>query len=155
MLRIVFLDRDTLSPETVLRAPEAPHQLVTHARTAPELALDAIAELGERADLSGLTHIVVASCTGFVAPGIDQIIARRLGLAPSVERLLVGFMGCLSLLCLCRLQGGHLGPALLGELGFSGLRVLALDGVGGQEFTPLLVERRFRRYRIFASLIQS
>ena len=27
-------------------------------------------------------------------PGIDQIIAARLGLAPSVERLLIGFMGC-------------------------------------------------------------
>ena len=29
-----------------------------------------------------------------MAPGVDQIIARRLGLSPSVERLLVGFMGC-------------------------------------------------------------
>jgi predicted naringenin-chalcone synthase len=37
---------------------------------------------------------VVASCTGFVAPGIDQIVATRIGLAPSTERLLVGFMGC-------------------------------------------------------------
>lgn len=36
----------------------------------------------------------MASCTGFVAPGIDQIIARRIGLSPSVERLLIGFMGC-------------------------------------------------------------
>ena len=35
MLRIVFLDRDTLSPETRVRAPAAPHTLVTHARTAP------------------------------------------------------------------------------------------------------------------------
>ncbi|MDB5675849.1 MAG: Chalcone synthase, partial [Sphingomonas bacterium] len=38
--------------------------------------------------------LVVASCTGFVAPGIDQIIARALDLPPSVERLLIGFMGC-------------------------------------------------------------
>ncbi len=37
---------------------------------------------------------MVASCTGFVAPGIDQIVAARLGLDPAVERLLVGFMGC-------------------------------------------------------------
>ncbi len=58
---------------------------------APALALVAIAKLGP---LEGITHLVVASCTGFVAPGIDQIIAKRLGLAPSVERLLVGFMGC-------------------------------------------------------------
>ena len=32
--------------------------------------------------------------TGFVAPGIDQILAHRLGLAPTVERVLIGFMGC-------------------------------------------------------------
>ena len=46
-----------------------------------------------RSTLDGITHLVVASCTGFVAPGIDQIIARALGL-PDVERTLVGFMGC-------------------------------------------------------------
>ena len=47
----------------------------------------------EQVALDGVTHLVVASCTGFVAPGIDQIIARRLGL-DNVERTLVGFMGC-------------------------------------------------------------
>jgi predicted naringenin-chalcone synthase len=65
-----------------------------YAQAAPELALAAIADLSTKAELGTITHLVVASCTGFVAPGIDQIIAARLGLAPSVERLLVGFMGC-------------------------------------------------------------
>jgi predicted naringenin-chalcone synthase len=65
-----------------------------YAEAAPTLALAAIARLGERIALDRITHLVVASCTGFVAPGIDQIIAARLGLAGSVERLLVGFMGC-------------------------------------------------------------
>jgi len=65
-----------------------------YARAAPELALAAIEDLRSKIALEGITHLVVASCTGFVAPGIDQIIAARLGLAPSVERLLVGFMGC-------------------------------------------------------------
>jgi predicted naringenin-chalcone synthase len=41
-----------------------------------------------------VTHLVVASCTGFTAPGLDQVIARRLELAPTVERVVVGFMGC-------------------------------------------------------------
>ncbi len=36
MIRIVFLDRDTLSPETVVRAPSVPHEMVVHARTRPE-----------------------------------------------------------------------------------------------------------------------
>ena len=37
---------------------------------------------------------MVASCTGFMAPGLDQQIVRRLGLRPSVERTVVGYMGC-------------------------------------------------------------
>ena len=65
-----------------------------YAEAAPALALDAIARLREQVALDGITHLVVASCTGFVAPGVDQILAARLGLSPSVERLLVGFMGC-------------------------------------------------------------
>ncbi|MES2754706.1 MAG: type III polyketide synthase [Pseudomonadota bacterium] len=61
---------------------------------APTLALSAIEQLAAQVALEGISHLVVASCTGFVAPGIDQIIAARLGLVPSVERLLIGFMGC-------------------------------------------------------------
>ena len=74
--------------------PGTAARMAVYTRTAPDLAVRAIEALGERVPLDGVTHIVVASCTGFVAPGVDQIIAHRLGLAPSVERLLVGFMGC-------------------------------------------------------------
>ena len=73
--------------------PATSTRMETYAKEAPELALAAIEKLREQADLGGVTHLVVASCTGFVAPGIDQIIARRLGL-DNVERTLVGFMGC-------------------------------------------------------------
>jgi len=62
-----------------------------YATEAPRLALEAIGKLG---DFGTITHLVVASCTGFVAPGVDQIIARALGLPRNVERTLVGFMGC-------------------------------------------------------------
>ncbi|KKC27948.1 type III polyketide synthase [Sphingomonas sp. SRS2] len=74
--------------------PPTSQRMATYAREAPDLALKAIADLAAREDIGGITHLVVASCTGFVAPGIDQIIARRLGLDGSVERTLVGFMGC-------------------------------------------------------------
>jgi predicted naringenin-chalcone synthase len=74
--------------------PGTARRMAIYADAAPALALDAIERLTARAPVGDVTHLVVASCTGFVAPGIDQIIARRLGLAPSVERLLVGFMGC-------------------------------------------------------------
>jgi len=72
--------------------PPTSKRMAHYARSAPELAMQAIGKLDF--DPAEVTHIVVASCTGFVAPGIDQILARRLGLSASVERLLIGFMGC-------------------------------------------------------------
>ncbi|WP_334656534.1 type III polyketide synthase [Sphingomonas panaciterrae] len=74
--------------------PGTAARMTLYAEAAPALALRAIEQLAQQQPLDGITHLVVASCTGFVAPGIDQIIAARLGLSPSVERLLVGFMGC-------------------------------------------------------------
>jgi glycerate dehydrogenase len=44
MLKIVFLDRDTLSPETVLRTPSFAHELVVHDRTRAEQVAGRIAE---------------------------------------------------------------------------------------------------------------
>jgi predicted naringenin-chalcone synthase len=81
-----FYDVPGLPPTSVRMAAYAQH--------APDLAMQAIAALGDALDPARITHIVVASCTGFVAPGIDQIIARRLGLSATVERVLIGFMGC-------------------------------------------------------------
>lgn len=74
--------------------PPTSARMQLYGRAAPELAMQAVQSLMQRADMGGITHLVVASCTGFVAPGVDQIIARQLGLSPSVERLLVGYMGC-------------------------------------------------------------
>lgn len=74
--------------------PSTAERMRTYAVEAPRLALRAIADLAQQRDIAGITHLVVASCTGFVAPGIDQIIARELNLSGSVERLLIGFMGC-------------------------------------------------------------
>jgi predicted naringenin-chalcone synthase len=71
--------------------PSTGERMAIYAREAPKLALRAIAGLPE---LGAITHLVVASCTGFVSPGVDQIVARSLGLSGEVERLVVGFMGC-------------------------------------------------------------
>jgi len=91
----VLSDDDTYQAEgsfyDVPQAPSTLERMTIYAREAPKLALAAIGKLG---DLEGVTHLVVASCTGFTAPGLDQVIARRLGLAPTVERVVVGFMGC-------------------------------------------------------------
>ncbi len=74
--------------------PPTSQRMAHYAHYAPALALEAIESLRRQVALDAITHLVVASCTGFVAPGIDQIIATKMGLSPSVERLLVGFMGC-------------------------------------------------------------
>ena len=45
-------------------------------------------------NLSEVTHLIVVSCTGFYAPGLDIHLVKALGLSPDVERTLIGFMGC-------------------------------------------------------------
>jgi predicted naringenin-chalcone synthase len=62
-----------------------------HAADLAERAVDAL-ELGSKRD--EITHLVVASCTGFTAPGVDQQLQDRLRLRPDLERTQVGFMGC-------------------------------------------------------------
>jgi alpha-pyrone synthase len=54
------------------------------------LAMQAVRAL----EPDGVTHLIVASCTGFSAPGLDFQIMRAAGLADSVQRTIVGFMGC-------------------------------------------------------------
>jgi predicted naringenin-chalcone synthase len=73
--------------------PSTRTRMEAYAAAAPRLALSAAADLAQKTRLDGVTHLVMASCTGFVAPGIDQILAAELGLV-DVERTLIGFMGC-------------------------------------------------------------
>ena len=56
----------------------------------------AVAGALERAglDASDVGLFAVASCTGYVTPGLDILLAHELGMAPDVARLLVGHMGC-------------------------------------------------------------
>ena len=37
---------------------------------------------------------LVCSCTGYVTPGLDILLARDLGMAPSTQRPFIGHMGC-------------------------------------------------------------
>lgn len=59
------------------------------ARAACERALD---EARVRPD--AVTQLVTVSCTGFAAPGLDAALIESLGLARTVERTHIGFMGC-------------------------------------------------------------
>ncbi len=72
--------------------PGTATRMQLYERHAPGLAFAAALDLD--ADLRGVTHLVLATCTGFAAPGIDLELVDRLSLDRSVERTLVGFMGC-------------------------------------------------------------
>lgn len=41
-----------------------------------------------------ISDLIVVSCTGYAAPGIDIQLARDLGLARDVRRIVIGHMGC-------------------------------------------------------------
>ena len=64
-------------------------------RFAPGLArkgLDALQlSAAERARVG---HVIVTCCTGLYAPGLDSEIIHHLGLDPSTDRTMIGFMGC-------------------------------------------------------------
>jgi predicted naringenin-chalcone synthase len=73
--------------------PSTAERMRAYQQHAPELAERAVGGLclGREPEV---THLVVTSCTGFYAPGVDMDIVERCGLDPSVERTVVGFMGC-------------------------------------------------------------
>jgi predicted naringenin-chalcone synthase len=64
------------------------------AATAPELARQAVEKVLDGEDRSRITHIIVTTCTGFSAPGLDLEVIALCGLSSSIERTIIGFMGC-------------------------------------------------------------
>jgi alpha-pyrone synthase len=74
--------------------PSTRARMARYEREAPELAGTAFARLGLEDEAPRITHLVVATCTGFVAPGLDRHLVERHGLPRGVERTMVGFMGC-------------------------------------------------------------
>jgi predicted naringenin-chalcone synthase len=61
-------------------------------RLAGRAAVEALA--AAEVEPAAVTHLVTCSCTGFANPGVDLEIIAALGLAPTVSRTHVGFMGC-------------------------------------------------------------
>lgn len=87
-----FIDSETRA----VRSPLTGTRNDVYRREAPPLFESAAREALARADVeaSAITHVVTASCTGFFAPGPDYRLVRDLGLAPTVERDHLGFVGC-------------------------------------------------------------
>jgi predicted naringenin-chalcone synthase len=75
--------------------PSTSRRMQLFERFAPQLARCALDNLTLTEDeRRGITHVIVTSCTGLYAPGLDFEVVHHLGLAPSVERTMIGFMGC-------------------------------------------------------------
>ncbi|MEM7794723.1 MAG: type III polyketide synthase [Cyanobacteria bacterium P01_C01_bin.118] len=63
---------------------------------APKIAETAATEAIRQASIepAEVTHLIVVSCTGFSAPGLDVQLIQQLGLSPDINRTIIGFMGC-------------------------------------------------------------
>lgn len=76
------------------RFPSTADRMRRYEADAPELAARAVEGLALGDMARRISHVIVTTCTGLSAPGLDLEIVRRCGLNPSVERTVVGFMGC-------------------------------------------------------------
>jgi len=74
--------------------PDTTARMVKFEQHAPLLAQKAVDMLQLGAERDRITHLVVTCCTGFSAPGLDLELIERCDLPSTVERTMIGFMGC-------------------------------------------------------------
>lgn len=98
------VESSRFTPGKASDAPTTAERMRVYAREAPLLGTQATRQAleryasatgsSERAVADSVTHLVVVSCTGFFAPGLDYVIAQELGLSKTIGRTMIGFMGC-------------------------------------------------------------
>lgn len=76
------------------RGPTTAERLREYLPLALDLSERACRDALVQIDPGTITHLINVTCTGFAAPGVDLGLIERLGLARSVQRLQVGYMGC-------------------------------------------------------------
>jgi len=71
-------------------------RMQAYEREAPGLAVAAARSAMESSGVGveAITDLIIVSCTGFSAPGVDVALVDQLGLRNDVRRTTVGFMGC-------------------------------------------------------------
>ncbi len=74
--------------------PGTAARMAMFGEAAPVLAQKAVDGLHLGDEASRVTHLIVTTCTGFSAPGIDLDLVKRCGLPDGIERTMIGFMGC-------------------------------------------------------------
>jgi alpha-pyrone synthase len=58
------------------------------------LAAKAVSRVIENVKVDEISHLIITSCTGFYAPGLDLDLQKHFGLRTDLERSIIGFMGC-------------------------------------------------------------
>lgn len=77
------------------RFPTTAERMRLYKQFAPVLMKRALTRLAlSQEERKRIRHVLVTSCTGFYAPGLDFDVVDFLQLDPSVERTMIGFMGC-------------------------------------------------------------
>ncbi len=87
-----FFDVDSFS---LLNPPTGKRNEIYAEETAKlirPLATKAVKE--SQFEISDITHVITASCTGFFSPGPDWLVIRELGLPANTPGHHIGFMGC-------------------------------------------------------------
>ncbi len=75
--------------------PHTAQRMEVFEKFAPVLMRRALDRLAlTPAERAGITHVLITTCTGLYAPGLDFEAVEHLGLRTDVERTVIGFMGC-------------------------------------------------------------
>jgi len=87
--------------------PSTAERMATYKRESVPLGLHAARKAIQdgNVELSEITHLIAVSCTGQFLPGMDAALVEQLGLAVTVNRIPLTFLGCaagLKAICLAR-----------------------------------------------------
>ena len=75
--------------------PSTAERMFLFKRFAPVLMRRALERLAiTEEERRSIRHVIVTTCTGFYAPGLDFEVCDFLQLEPGTERTMIGFMGC-------------------------------------------------------------
>ncbi|OMF22526.1 type III polyketide synthase [Paenibacillus sp. FSL H8-0548] len=85
-----------LPSDSAETAPTTAERMAIYKRESIPLALQAarLALTDGDVEPAAVTHLITVSCTGQFLPGMDAALIQQLGLAPTVTRIPLNFLGC-------------------------------------------------------------
>ncbi|HZY78839.1 MAG TPA: type III polyketide synthase [Cyclobacteriaceae bacterium] len=84
-----YSNSEDLSP-----MPSTKKRLELFRKHAVELSCESARSVMQKISSKEITHLIVVSCTGLYAPGLDIDLVKALDLRADVQRTCVNFMGC-------------------------------------------------------------